>query len=550
MHSIKTRIIALVLASILVTALAIGGASILNSMLVVNADSTQMLNLLCANRAEAFNSLLRQIEQSTETLMVYASHQLESIEQLSSNPDYVESFTAELTDVAINAALATDGATAVYVRFNPELTGSTAGLFYSRTSLQENFRKQSPTDILAYNTDDIAHVGWYYLPVKNGMGTWIAPYFNQNIDIEMVSYVIPFYADDTLVGVVGMDIEFNMLRKIVAETSVYDTGYAFLTNEKSEIVYHQSLPRGTLLTEYNNAEFRDMAVILQGVPNEDTLVSYSYEQEAKKSTFRILDNNMRLVLTVPKKEIDKQQNWLVIQILFACLIVVALAVIVTIFFARRLAKPLLELTEAAQKIAKGDLGITIKHQSQDEVGILAESFRQTVEHLHKYISYINELAYRDSLTGVKNKTAYLEYVSRMEDTMRLQRPSFAVVVFDVNNLKKVNDTSGHDFGDMLIMDISKMICRVFKHSPVFRIGGDEFVTILQNTDYENYLHLLAQLDEELQRANSKCPNDLPLSFARGIAIYGEDTDLTFNDVFKRADSAMYRNKTEMKQERE
>lgn len=125
----------------------------------------------------------------------------------------------------------------------------------------------------------------------------------------------------------------------------------------------------------------------------------------------------------------------------------------------------------------GDLNVTINHQSEDEIGILAESFRHTVSHLQKYIDCINDLAYRDALTGVKNKTAYLEAINLLEQSIRLKRPTFAVVIFDVIGLKHVNDTYGHDFGDILILESSKMISRAFNQSPVYRIGGDEFVCI-------------------------------------------------------------------------
>ena len=147
-----------------------------------------------------------------------------------------------------------------------------------------------------------------------------------------------------------------------------------------------------------------------------------------------------------------------------------------------------QLTEAAKKIAAGDLSVNLLQRmgDKDEVGKLAESFQQTVEHLQKYINYINGLAYRDSLTGVKNKTAYIEAESRFEEQMRLGRPEFAVAVLDINGLKRINDTYGHDFGDMLIINACRIICKVFQHSPVYRIGGDEFAVILEKTDYEHY----------------------------------------------------------------
>ena len=156
-----------------------------------------------------------------------------------------------------------------------------------------------------------------------------------------------------------------------------------------------------------------------------------------------------------------------------------------------------------------------------------------MEHLQKYISYINGLAYRDALTGVKNKTAYQDTESRFEEEMRQGKPEFAVVVLDINGLKKVNDTYGHDFGDMLIISACRLICKTFQHSPVYRIGGDEFVVILEKSDFDHYPELLEKLQKEIDGYNRNARADTQVSIARGIAIYNSETDLVFANVFKR-----------------
>ena len=255
---------------------------------------------------------------------------------------------------------------------------------------------------------------------------------------------------------------------------------------------------------------------------------------------------MRLALTAPAGEIDASKNSLILQILVSTAAIALLAILLTILMTRRLIKPLRELNDAAKKIAEGDLSVSLSHQTKDEVGMLADSFQQTVSHLQKYIDYINGLAYRDGLTGVKNKTAYQETIARLEEKTRTGKPEFAMVVFDVNNLKQVNDTMGHDFGDILIIESCKLICKVFKRSPVYRIGGDEFVAILENGDYEHYNELLERFQEALNDYNKYAGPDGKISIARGIAVYEEYVDLTAGDVFKRADDAMYQNKLMMK----
>ena len=155
-----------------------------------------------------------------------------------------------------------------------------------------------------------------------------------------------------------------------------------------------------------------------------------------------------------------------------------------------------------------------------------------------------QMAYRDPLTGVKNKLAYIEALQKLE--IRLDEGSlkeFGVVVFDLNGLKKVNDTLGHDAGDEYIKSASSLICVRFKHSPVFRIGGDEFVVILEGDDYRERAALLEAFDL-LVEENMK--NGLVV-VSSGCDIYDPDSDESYNDVFKRADRKMYERKSLLKQ---
>ena len=100
----------------------------------------------------------------------------------------------------------------------------------------------------------------------------------------------------------------------------------------------------------------------------------------------------------------------------------------------------------------------------------------------------------DALTGVKNRHSYMEVEAHMNRLIaaHMQQP-FAVVMFDVNGLKTVNDTSGHQSGDRYLKDASKIICDIFKRSPVFRVGGDEFIAISQGKDYANIEELMNRM---------------------------------------------------------
>lgn len=157
------------------------------------------------------------------------------------------------------------------------------------------------------------------------------------------------------------------------------------------------------------------------------------------------------------------------------------------------------------------------------------------------------LAYVDGLTGVKNKLAYLEKLQSLE--MQVEEGllrEFAIAVFDLNDLKKVNDTLGHDAGDKYIMDACKFICQCFKHSPVFRIGGDEFVTILIGTDYECRDEIMHYFDATID----KNQREGRVVVASGLGMFDPNKDESYNDVFRRADRKMYERKRELKNKKE
>ena len=154
-------------------------------------------------------------------------------------------------------------------------------------------------------------------------------------------------------------------------------------------------------------------------------------------------------------------------------------------------------------------------------------------------------ARHDDLTGVKNKNAFREFAASIESRIASADRAFpfGVVMCDVNDLKLINDTRGHSFGDEAIQRTSRMICGVFEHSPVFRVGGDEFVAVLTGRDYENREMLHKKLIEE-SIANKKSRSGPVV--ASGLAVYEADRDSGFEDVYKRADRQMYANKSELK----
>ena len=153
------------------------------------------------------------------------------------------------------------------------------------------------------------------------------------------------------------------------------------------------------------------------------------------------------------------------------------------------------------------------------------------------------VAFTDPLTGVKSKHAYAVSESELEASIvEGTAEDFGIIVCDVNGLKHVNDTLGHKAGDEYIRSACSMLCNFFKHSPVFRVGGDEFVVLLRGHDYDERERLMeatnAQIEQNL--AEGKVVVSL------GLSVYDRETDQSFHEVFKRADDLMYERKMQLK----
>ena len=154
-----------------------------------------------------------------------------------------------------------------------------------------------------------------------------------------------------------------------------------------------------------------------------------------------------------------------------------------------------------------------------------------------------KMAYSDPLTGVKNKMAYIEDVGGIEQKIEDEfLKDFGIVVFDLNDLKKINDTYGHDAGDKYIKSASNLICNKFKHSPVYRIGGDEFVVFLYGDDYNNRNSILIDFGNIIE--NNLKTDGVIIAF--GYADYATQKNKVFMRLFETADKKMYEHKQELK----
>ena len=156
-----------------------------------------------------------------------------------------------------------------------------------------------------------------------------------------------------------------------------------------------------------------------------------------------------------------------------------------------------------------------------------------------------EIARRDELTGAQNRTAYLELMDSVQGNIDngMDYLPFSLAVCDINDLKKINDSRGHNAGDDYIKNAYEVLRFVFSKSPIFRVGGDEFVIFLRSDDYTNR-EMLVEKIKKLVRNNIISGEGAII--AVGMSDFRPGIDMSYTDVFERADNFMYEDKRSLK----
>ncbi len=181
----------------------------------------------------------------------------------------------------------------------------------------------------------------------------------------------------------------------------------------------------------------------------------------------------------------------------------------------------------------------------DELAKLSDKLHFIHDELRQYINEARARAYIDVMTDVGNRTAYGDILRREDERISTGQGDFALVIVDINELKNINDNYGHENGDAIIVDTATILKRTFGRENVYRIGGDEFLAVMDNASEEDVKERIGALDEAVEKFNAtEKTYEMNLALSRGYSFYEPEVDRNFKAVFKRADEAMYQNKRE------
>lgn len=413
-YHISGSMLALVILLLSVTLIISGKISFQNAEIMMRES--------CHSLALELNDQLNLVELTVNNLYDISEKFRPSIDKLK-NDEITSEYMKQMSEIAVSAAKNTDGAVAVYYRLNPDITEEgTSGFFCVRSKETGEFERWKATDLEAYDVNDTEHVGWYYLPVWSGKPMWTEPYHNANIDVKMVSYVIPVYDGSALIGVIGMDIDFTKFESIMNKLDVYESSGVALSSMSSSQIHYQKEDL------FGDSFDDDIYSLLQGSRQSEKVQFVNINGEKYGIYFTMLENHMKIVTYAKASDMNSQMYSIIVIGVIVFIIVFAITLIFSLRLSRNIVKPLMEIMETTKLYAAGNWDAKVTCNSEDEVGELANETKE-------YISKLKSLAKKDGLTGLRNRNDYLMYIEGCIEENKWSDGKMAVVMMDVNNLK-------------------------------------------------------------------------------------------------------------------
>ena len=539
MRSLRTKITAMTLCVVIIAVVIITAFSVFYIRNNENRKSDQLLLLLCETGQKNLEYYFSSVQKSIGKVSSFVEADIDGVDDVK-----LGAHIERVRDYFDQMAYRTNGVFTYYYRIDPSVSKNVKGFWYTNID-GEGFVEHEVTDITQYDTSDTTKLVWFTVPKYKGEAVWLPPYITDNLDMRVISYNVPIQWRGQFVGVVGIEIDYSTMAEQVDSIRLYDHGYAFLNDGSGKLFYHPRIDI-TQLTDETMPKTPD------GVLSESTFIRYEFDGVERKAAWLSLSNGMRLNVTAPLSEAEGDWRALISSILIIALEVLIGASLFTMFYTKRIVKPLKQLTEAAEQADRGNYDYALSYNKADEVGRLTSTFRRLAAHMKDHINELNKQVFVDALTHVKNKGAFTDYIEDLQKHIENGETdiAFAVGIFDCDNLKQVNDRFGHEKGDIYLKTASRIICTVFQHSPVFRIGGDEFSVILRNEDYVNREALTRRFEKAVAEINKTSDNIWDqVHVSMGIAVYDPADDFSATDVVRRADTIMYEDKRKRKKKR-
>lgn len=380
---------------------------------------------------------------------------------------------------------------------------------------------------------------------------------NSRFTDNTLDIVSPIIVKDTVIGLIRSNISIEYFEAFLSESK---DNYIIDKDGNCLFGYQTSSDDDTAFLNYINKLFKDSGKSALSKQNG----AFSNGGKYIYGYALIPEYNL---LYVAKQNTSNYTN--VVSTLPAIFLVLLLTVIVFAMhisknLATKYTQPILQLSEKMQNAADGQLDVHCTIESNDEFGKLSSHFnhmmgiisanynelsetRKELElnqnELQNNYQRIEKLAYTDALTGLHNRMAFFNFSNKILADKHNVTMKHAVIFIDLDGFKSINDTLGHDYGDLLLKSVAEQLSTLINDDDILaRNGGDEFVILRNQVPSMEELELfLSKLVSISSHPFVLEDETVHITLSAGVSLFPQN-GLSLNELIKNADLAMYNSK--------
>ncbi len=412
MKNISSKIIiAIIMCSIGISSI-VGIVSLFIGNQVINKEATEKLAYMSESNAK---KLSRKFEISEGRMNDLSFDVLSTFnfEELKKDPEYLKKYKEFLTPIIKNYSQSDKSCLGVHIFLNPELTGQANDISFADSNNNGVFEIQPEVPKEQYNTEN-KNMSWYYEVIKQKKGLWSNPHTSPIKDLNVVSYTIPMFKENLLIGVVGLDFKFDDIIKLVKDIKVYNTGYAVLYNERYDYLVHPNFTIKDNLETVSNGIYKNIYDEIK--QKQNGVVKYkSTNGQDKILGYAKLSNGWVLTVAPPIKEVFSGIERLKTMIYIIIGLGSVLSILIALYLGRKISKPIILATDFVNNLSKFNLLYDIPEESKkfsenkDETGVMISAVINLKKNLVDITDRLKNSSceifkYSEELSGTSEKT--------------------------------------------------------------------------------------------------------------------------------------------------
>jgi len=441
MKSISHKImLSIFLSTFILSALIMLFFNTVGSQIIVD-ESTEKNRLYLESQVKDLNQLFRTSEQTVTELSSLITDGLD-YDRMIQNEDYAKTYLESKENILLNFSNNDPNIMSIYTYFDPALSERIDFLWFVRNeSDQVMYQEADGGTLEEFNPEDEEMI-WFYGPLKADGLFWTPLYVDADLNVSMISCTYPLYLDGKMIGMVGLDINFEVFSTLLSGMKVGDTGFAAMIDTDGTILHHPTWPQLENLGTILEGTFEPLLTSIQ--ENPQGMYSYHASGIEHQIIYTQSSNDKYFLLDLQKNEI-MSKLWSLQWIMAALLIIGTLtALLFSYFLGRSIGKPIVALSNAANQLSLGDIDVHLEQTTKDEVSVLVTAFNKMVDNIRENVQVADSIAggYVDVDIHIKSEKDILG--------QKLQEMTTAIkaLLIDVDGLSR-SATNGflHDRAD-------------------------------------------------------------------------------------------------------